>query len=127
MSKTRLKALMKQIESGQMKTDAAKILDYIIKEKMTSRPMIGDALGIPEKTVSARVSGLLDMGVIEVIETDPLPIDSPEYEILSYQKDPLRQVKNAHERKKEKFNQWKKRGINEFVEFLNEEQLELKF
>lgn len=127
MSKTRLKALMKQIESGQMKTDAAKILDYIIKEKMTSRPMIGDALGIPEKTVSARVSGLLDMGVIEVIETDPLPIDSPEYEILSYQKDPLRQVKNAYDRKKEKFNQWKKRGINEFVEFLNEEQLELKF
>lgn len=129
MSKTRLKALMNQIDSGQMKTDAARVLNYIINNGMTSRPMIGDALNMPEKTVSARVSGLLDMGVIVVLDPETyneLPIEKPEYEILAYVKEPLAQVKNAYNRKKAKFNAWKKRGLNEFGEFLNEDQLVLQ-
>ncbi len=125
MSKTRLKALMKQIESGQMETDSARILDYIMMHGMTSRPIISDVLGIPEKTVSARVSMLLDIGVLEVVEHDSG--DKPDYEILRYQRDAMRQVANAHERKRKKFISWKKRGLKEFSDFLNEEQLKLKF
>jgi len=116
--KTRLKALMKQIDSGQMKSDIVRILDYIMKNEMSSPPMISDALNIPIVTVRPRCTNLLDMGIIEVVESDA------DHEILKHQKDSIRVAKNAYERKKAKFDQWRKRGLNEFSEFLNENQLE---
>ena len=123
-NETKIKALMKQIDSGQMKTDASRILDFIIKEGFSSMPIICDALCMPEKTVSARLSGLQDMGIIEIV-TDGEP--ETDFQIYRYQSSPAMQVHNAYMRKKAKFNQWKKRGLQEFSEFLHQDQLELEF
>lgn len=122
-NETKIRALMKQIDSGQMKTDACKILDFIIKEKYSSMPLICDALDMPEKTVSARLSGLQDIGIIQVVkEGDP----DTDFQIYIHQNSPAMQVHNAYMRRKAKFKQWKKRGINEFSDFLNRDQLELE-
>jgi hypothetical protein len=118
---TKIKALMKQIESGEMKTDSAKILDFIINEKFSSRPLICDALSMLTQTATGRLNDLQDYGIIEVVKTDL----EPEYHIYTYQSDPMRQIENAYYRKKAKFIQWQKRGKLEFYEFLNENQLEL--
>ncbi len=118
---TKVKSLMKQIESGKMQSDSARILNFIIKEKYISRPLICDALGILTQTATARLGDLQDYGIVEVVKTD---LD-PEYDIYKYQSDPMRQVKNAYNRKKMKFEQWKRRGKKEFSEFLHENQLEL--
>lgn len=123
MSKTRLKALLRQIESGKLKTDAARILQYIIENKYTSRPLISDALDMKLQTVVARVSDLLDLGIIEVVPTD----QETDYEILTHVPDTIRQMDNAFERRKAKFNAWKKRGMKEFGDFLDLSQLELTF
>lgn len=120
-NETKIKALMLQIDSGQMESDAARVLDFIIKEKFSSMPIICDALDMPEKTVSARISGLLDIGIIEIVESD----DDAKYHIYRHQANAMGQVKNAYNRKKAKFEQWKKRGLQEFGEFLHSEQLEL--
>jgi hypothetical protein len=117
---TKIKALMNQIESGNMKTDASRILHFIIHEKFSSRPLICDALEILTQTATARLNDLQDYGIIEVVKTNL----EPEYHIYKYQSDPMKQVKNAYERKKSKFIQWQKRGKMEFSEFLNENQLE---
>ncbi len=132
-NKTKIKALMNQIESGKIKTDSCRILNYIIKNRFTSRPLIADGLGMKLQTVVARVSDLLDMGIIEVVETDNKPFGSglfetvDDYEILTHQTNALGQVKNATERRRAKFNQWKKRGVKEFSDFLQLEQIELQF
>ena len=119
---TKLKALLKQIESGKMETDVAKILSYVITNRYTSRPLIADGLNMKLQTVVGRVSDLLDMGILEAFSNE-----GDEYEILQYQADPLRQAKNAVDRKKKKFERWKKRGINEFGDFLDLSQLEFGF
>lgn len=119
---TRLKALLSQLESGKMKSDSARILQYIMDNEYTSRPLISDALGIKLQTVVARVSDLLDMGIIEVIVSGREGVD---YEILTHQPNPLKQSDNAYQRKKSKYIQWKKRGVKEFSEFLKLDQLEL--
>lgn len=117
---TKIKALMKQIESGKLKTDMSRILHFIIHEKYSSRPLICDALGISIQTGTARISDLLDMGLIEITNIG----QKDDYHIYKYQSDPIRQVDNAYNRRKSKFNQWKKRGLEEFSEFLGENQLE---
>lgn len=124
MSKTRLKALLRQVESGQAKSDMARILKYIIDNNVTNRQLISDGMGIKLQTVVARVSDLLDMGVIEVKQVSKN--HGFTHEVLTHQPDPMRQVQNAYERKKEKFAQWKKRGEREFSDFLDLSQLELK-
>ncbi len=124
-NRTKIKALMAQIDSGQIKNDAARILKFIIDQKFSSLPIICDLLGMPEKTVSARLSGLQDIGIIEVVEPKEGEVD--EFQVYKHQPYPLAQVKNHHQRRKAKFNQWKKRGAKEFSDFLQLEQLELNF
>lgn len=116
---------MRQIDSGQMKNDASRVLNYIIINGYTSLPLICDALGMPEKTVSARLSGLQDIGIIEIVPSKEG--EQTDFQIYLYQSDPMSQVNNAYRRKKAKFNQWKKRGVTEFSEFLGLEQIELQF
>lgn len=128
---TKVKALLHQIETGKMKTDLVKILDYIMVNEMTSRPLIADGLNMKLQTTVARVSDLLDMGIVEVIDCHDgigsLTFEHLDYEILKHQPDPIKVAKNAYERKRDKFEKWKKRGLNEFSEFFNPEQFELNF
>ena len=121
LTNTRIKALLKQIETGKIDTDSAKILNYIKTNVMTSRPMIEDSLGMSHQTASARVSDLLDMGIIEVVESDA------DYEILKYQPSEHSQIKNARKRKYDKYVKWKKRGVEQFSDFLDLDQLEIQF
>jgi len=116
-NQTKIQALTKQIDSGQLKTDSAKILDFIKKEGFSSLPIICDALGMPEKTVSARLSGLQDLGILEIV---PYKENVPQYQIYTFQPVKKIQIYNAYKRKEFKFHQWKKRGLKEFPEFLKE-------
>lgn len=118
---TKIKALLEQVESGKMKNDQARILNFIIHEKFSSCPLICDALGMLTQTVTARLHDLLSIGLIEIVQME----EKPAYHIYRYQPDPFFQARNAYEVKRAKFEQWKKRGILEFGEFLNENQLEL--
>ena len=115
MNETKIKALQKQIDSGQLKTDAARILNFIIKQGFSSAPLICDALGMPEKTVSARCAGLQDLGILEVV-----PLKNSDFQVYTHQPMKKLQIWNAYKRKEAKFKQWHKRGLNEFPEFLRE-------
>ncbi len=116
-NETKIQALNKQIDSGKMKTDAARVLNFIIEEKFSSMPLLCDALNLPEKTVSARLSGLQSIGVIEVV---PHNDKVPQYNIYTHQPVKKIQIYNAYKVKEAKFAQWKKRGLKEFPEFLRE-------
>ncbi len=116
-NQTKIQALQKQIDSGQLKSDEAKILDFIKKEGFSSMPLICDALNMPEKTVSARLSGLQDVGIVEIV---PHKENVPQYQIYTFQPVKKIQIYNAWKRKEFKFQKWKKRGLKEFPEFLIE-------
>lgn len=104
----KLTALFKQIHSGKMKSDSAKILNYIIESKMSTMPSIEFKFAMPRQTVSARVSDLEDLGVIKKQGTHETR--SGVYSLYVYESDPVKVVKNAKERELIKFNNWLKRG-----------------
>jgi predicted DNA-binding transcriptional regulator len=115
MNETKIKALQKQIDSGQIKTDAARILDFVIENAFATAPEICKQLKMPEKTVSARCAGLQDLGILEV-----MPMKYSDFQIYTHQPVKKLQIYNAYKRKEAKFKQWKKRGLKEFPEFLRE-------
>lgn len=118
---TKIKSLMAQINSGKIKNDAARILKFIINHDDATRPMICDMLGMLTQTVTARLADLQDLGIVNVQEHG---FDA-EYNIYYYEPNVMGQVKNAYDRRKLKFEQWKRRGVDEFSDFLHQDQLEL--
>lgn len=114
-NETKIRALQRQIDSGQLKTDQARILNFIIKEGFSSMPLICDALKMPEKIVSARCAGLQDLGILEVV-----PMKNADFQVYTHQPVKKIQIYNAYKRKEAKFKQWHKRGLKEFPEFLRE-------
>jgi predicted ArsR family transcriptional regulator len=62
--RAKMEALLKQIESGKIETDKAKILNYIINNPESSRIDILEALDMLENTATGRISDLEDLGLI---------------------------------------------------------------
>lgn len=115
--KPRVQSLLNQINSGQLKNDMSRILNHIKTYPLTTLPEIKRKLGIVHQTASARISDLLDMGLIE--EKEEKKTTTGVHSYFKYQPDPRIQSINALKRKKEKFENWKKKGINQFQEFIN--------
>ena len=115
-NETKIRALQKQIDSGEMKSKEAKILNFIINEGFTDSYKIHKALRIPEKTVSARCAKLQDYGVVEIMPQKK----KVKYQVYTHQPVKKLQIYNAYKRKEAKFKQCKKRMLNEFPEFLRE-------
>jgi len=59
-----MEALLKQIESGKIETDKAKILNYIINNPNSTWLDIKISLNLLENTAGARISDLEDLGLI---------------------------------------------------------------
>lgn len=68
MTTAKRDAFIKGINSGKFETDKSKIYN-ILKEKTCTLIML-KALGFPEKTSSARISDLMDLGLVEAKGTD---------------------------------------------------------
>lgn len=113
-NETKIRSLRNQIDSGELKSKEAEILNFIINEGFTDSHKIHKSLGIPEKTVSARCAGLQDLGIIEIVPQRKEVI----FQVYTHQPIKKLQIYNAYKRKEAKFKQWKKRGIKEFPEFL---------
>lgn len=113
--KPKIKALLKQIETGQITTDAGRILAHIKKYPYSTLPEIKRKLQLSHQTASARLSDLQDLGIVEENGTTK----TGSYTYFKYQADFLKQEENARERKREKYTLWLKKGLNKFEEFIN--------
>ncbi len=115
--KPRIKALLQQISSGKLKTDMARVLNHIKAYPYSTLPEIERKMNLKHETASARVSDLLDMGLIEEQGVKKTAIGH--YTYFKFQPNIQAQNKNAHLRKKAKYDNWLKKGITQFEEFLN--------
>ena len=113
----RVKALLNQIHSGKMQSDMVRILYYIKKHPFTTLPEIERKLNLLNQTASPRISDLLDLGLIE--ESGETKKGNSTYSYFRFQPDPNKQTKNAFERKKIKFNHWRKKGLSQFKDLIN--------
>lgn len=117
--KPRVKALLKQINSGQLQTDMARILSHIKMHPFTTLPEVKRKLALSHQTASARISDLLDMGLIE--EKGEKKNNIGTYTYFKFQPNISIQLLNAETRRKEKYKHWVKKGLTKFNDFINPE------
>ncbi len=105
--KAKIKALLFQIESGKMDSDKAKILNYLMMYD-SNIIRLGQALQMKHQTLTARLSDLMDLGVINSIEG--VNLRGISYSIYVYQPNEQIQEMNAYNRKLERYYKWLKKG-----------------
>ena len=115
----RIQALLHQVHSGKLQTDMARILHHIKKHPYTTLSELKRKLNMKHQTASARVSDLLDMGLIEEKDTKKSHHSFETY--FTYQSDIRKQEHNAKKRKKTKYQHWLKKGLSQFEDLINPE------
>lgn len=115
--KPKIQALLKQIHSGKRLSDKARVMEFVMKHPYCSTVDVQVKLNMVHQTASARVSDLMDMGVIEDVAKKETSTST--FSILKYQSNPDKQDENAKRRKLEKYKNWLANGLNNFNEFIN--------
>lgn len=129
MSIAQLKTLEEQIDSGNITSNEAKILEhFILLEKRGESdilPNLHQKFYMSKSTIVARLSSLEDMGVIyktgEVKETQDSIQRKKYYSFYKYEPDPLKQETNRINIEREKFLKWCNAGLNKFDNFITQE------
>ena len=112
----RVKALLDQISSGKLQTDMARILHHIKTYPYTTLTELERKLNMKHQTASARVSDLLDLGLIEEQGTKKSHHSFQTY--FKFQPNISKQEYNARKRKRTKYQHWLKKGLSQFEELI---------
>lgn len=108
MTKASLETFLRQVNSLKSKTDKVRVYRYILKNpNCTKNDLIRD-LNMPHQTVTARLSDLLDLGVVEITGTQNKVTGC--VSLLQIQFDENKIDSNAKERRLKKFKAWQKKG-----------------
>lgn len=114
-----IKALQWQIESGKMKSDMARILAVAMEGGGFNSEQMRVKLQFDKKsTCNARISGLLDLGLIRAV--GDLKVQKFSHTIFLYEPDPEEQKSLAKQRRIDKFWKVLNRLHNEFPDLLDE-------
>ena len=106
MSEASNKTLLKQINSGNIKSAKAQILNFIIEKDGSNLIHLASLLFYKESTVAARLSELEDDGLIYVCGS----INNGHHSKWKFEPDVSKQKENALKRLKLKYKQWKAKG-----------------
>ena len=119
MSKASIETYLIGLNSDKTTTDASRVYRYVKRNPNCTKNYVIKHLGLSHQTVTARLSDLLDMGVIEIVGTQALI--SSTVSLFKIQENMPKIINNAYERRKTKFTNWKKKGLNTFKEMLSPE------
>tara|TARA_R110002012_G_scaffold219820_2_gene391303 strand:- start:7 stop:396 length:390 start_codon:yes stop_codon:yes gene_type:complete len=119
MSKASIKTYIANLNCGKNEADAARVYQFIQEYTRTNKNEIIQVLKMPHQTVTARLSDLLDRGVITIEgEDDSNTSPLSRFVIVT---DISKVEYYAHKRLLSKFENWKKQGLSRFSELLTEE------
>lgn len=98
MSTASVETFLLQVNTGKIKTGLARVYRYIRRNERTHKYAIMRDLSMGHQTATARLSGLLDMGVIEVTEIAKVPKIDSKVSRFVVQTDPDKIQENANVR-----------------------------
>lgn len=120
--KAKTKTWIEQVESGNLKTNMAIVLDYVIKRHKNGLDSdvynMRNQLRLAHQTLTGILSMLADEGLI--VEIGQVQIDGSTFTRWGYVTDETKRKIIAHNRKCEKYNAWIKRGLSEYGEMMSE-------
>lgn len=102
MTNAKQTAFLKGIQSGNFNTQKAKIYKILINEPKTLQGLV--LLGFAEKTSSARISDLMDLGLVRAYGQD-----NSFFKVVT---DPTEQRLLMQSRKENTYQNWVKKGEN---------------
>lgn len=119
-TKASLDTFLEQIKSGKLLNDKQRVYAHIKKFPGITLNDLSRGLKIVHQTTSARLSDLLDMGVVEIIATQKRigPVSLSSDSILKVQEDPIIVLENKKKRSQQKFQRCVKAILN-FEEHLD--------
>ena len=114
----KFKAFLSQLDSGNIDNRMVQILGHIKTNPNINTDELRDQLRMAHQSLTSALSNLLDLGVVKVVgQTESENLTYSQY---LYVEDEDEIIKNQKLRQKKKFNQWVKRGLRDFVEFIDE-------
>jgi hypothetical protein len=116
---SKIKTYLAQIENGNIESKQVEVLAHIKENPGIDTDQLRDQLRMAHQSLTACISNLLDIGIIEIIGEVELDEDSF-YSKYNYVDDEPTIIKNQKERHLAKFKQWVKRGLKDFIEFIDE-------
>ena len=120
------KAFMQQVETGDLKKNKHKVMYHLTGKIQSGGSTISEmrqSLYMAHQTLTATLSMLEDdgqvykNGVVHVM--DPVTKRKISYSIYHAEWDPELQKNHAEKRLLEKFEQWKKQGLDKFQDIMN--------
>ncbi len=100
MTKAKITAYVQGIESGKFNNKKQEIYNILKNKHCTLHDLV--LKGYPEKTASARISDLMDLGLVKAVGS--------ELSFFSIVTDKKEQDKLRYARQEEKYQQWLKKG-----------------
>ena len=114
----KIQTWLRQIELGNIKSNNAKVLNYLKKQEINSNiHRMRIELNMAHQTLTATISVLMDYGLIKSTG-DGIIIKGNTYSELEYVKENWERELLQHMRKKEKYRQWLAKGIDEYAQLL---------
>jgi hypothetical protein len=107
-SKAKIETYMKNIQSGNIRTKAMRILDYIRRNPFSDTDAIRSNLQISHQTTTGVISNFMDLGIIKIVGT--LKIKNNVYSKYVIVTDYQEQTALAQQRLEEKYQIWLKQG-----------------
>ncbi|CAB4146903.1 hypothetical protein UFOVP518_3 [uncultured Caudovirales phage] len=106
----KIKTWINQIDTGNIKSNTARVLRYIKNNQFTDITSIRKH--ISHQTATSILSELMDSGIVKVV--GDRNVNDSFYSVLKYVDDPAEQVQVSHARKMNKYKAWVERGMNDF-------------
>jgi len=113
------KTWLNQLQNGNLDNNMVIILNHIKMNPGISTDKLRTELQMAHQTLTACISGLLDCGIIEIKGEDKEQEDSF-YSCYNFVNNTTDIIENQKKRTKEKFDIWVKRGLKDFIVFLDE-------
>jgi predicted transcriptional regulator len=122
MSKSSIETYLTQLNSGKYKKDAARVYRFIKRNPNCHKDTIIKELKLSHQTVTARLSDLLNSGVVFIKGSTKTITGS--LSLFKVQEDYSLIQENINQRELRRFENWKKQGLTKFSERLSEVVLE---
>jgi hypothetical protein len=116
--KPKIQTWLRQIELGNIKSNHAKVLNYLKKKETFSNiHRMRIELNMAHQSLTATISILMDYGLIKSVG-DGVVIRGNTYSEFMFVKEEWERELLQHMRKKEKFKQWLAKGIDDYTQLL---------
>lgn len=113
------KTWLEQLQNGNLDNNMVIVLNHIKMNPGISTDNLRYELKMAHQTLTSCISKLLDCGIVE-IKTENKQDDDIFYSCYNFVTNTTDIIENQKKRTKEKFDVWVKRGLKDFIIFLDE-------